>query len=106
LRGDRDRAIVFAAVDQNLGGHEVRRRIRLGLRPRFERVEDLGDRRVGLRLVRLQPLIERADFRTGRSGIHGVRRRVSLGRSQGHLRRRAGGIGGNRRLQLRYGLRA
>ena len=46
--GERDRAIVFAAIDQHLRAGEVRRRVRLRLRARLERGEDLAHRRVGL----------------------------------------------------------
>src|SRR2546423_645598 len=43
--GHRDRAVQLAAIDQHLRAGEVGRRIGLRLRARFDRRENLGDRR-------------------------------------------------------------
>src|SRR2546427_631069 len=43
--GHRDRAVQLAAIDEDLRAGEVRRRIGLRLRARFDRRENVGDRR-------------------------------------------------------------
>jgi hypothetical protein len=105
--GERNRAIVFAAVEQNLRAGEIRRGIRLRLAARVDGGDNRRDRagvRPSLarsrRLVRLQPGVEGSNLGARRGGLDRIGGGAALSGAKRLLRRGARRVGADRGFQL------